>query len=228
MKYSVVFLLLTFVMSTALASSADPFSKWTLKGWKRVALATGDLNADGIDDAAIVLDKLPPQLKSNRLSLRRMLVLLGSADGFKKILSRDNLLPSAQQDNEPCWIDPLLEADALVISDSTLMLAFRYSTSCGSYDVSNERFNFQLEGERLKLAAYELYVASRNSGEIEEIKVDLLQGTLRKTYGENLFDESQKARVRWDQLGPQQPLYLDEMTLNCDPEKLGDEPAWCE
>ncbi len=215
-------------MSTSLASSADPFSKWTPKGWKRVALATGDLNADGIDDAAIVLDKLPPQLKSSRLPPRRMLVLLGSADGFKKILSRDNLLPSAQQDNEPCWIDPLLEADALVISASTLTLAFRYSTSCGSYDVSNERFNFQFEGERLKLATYDLYVASRNSGEIEEIKVDLLQGTLRKTYGENLFDDSQKARVRWEQLGQQQPLYLDDMSLNCDPEKLGDESAWCE
>lgn len=190
MKHSIGFLLFIFLTATAFATPPDPLSKWTPKGWKRIALATGDLNADGIDDAAIVLDKTSrSQNKAGRFPPRRMLVLIGAG---------------------------------------TLTLAFRQGTSCGSYDTSNEQFFYQLEGERLQLTGYELFQASRSSGEIEEIKVDYRQGTLRTSYGGNLFDDSQKARVRWEQLAVQLPLYLDEMSLNCDPEKVADMQSWCE
>lgn len=227
MKYSIA-LLLALVVTLAFAAPPDPLSKWTPKGWKQVALATGDLNADGIDDAAIVLDKLNPSPKAGRLPPRRMMVLLGTSNGHKKILSRDDLLPSAYQEDAPCWIDPLLEPKALEISASTLTLAFHHSTSCGSYDTSTEKFAFQLDGDRLELSAYELFQTSRSSGDIEEFKVDYLHGTLRRSYGENLFDESQKAIVKWEVLGRLEPMYLDEMSLNCDPEKLADLEDWCE
>lgn len=229
MKHSIGFLLLTFAITTAFATPPDPLSKWTPKGWKRIVLATGDLNADGIDDAAIVLDKIShSQNKAGRFPPRRMLVLLGTTGGFKKILSRDDLLPSAYQEDAPCWLDPLLEPNAVLIKASTLALALHQGTSCGSYDISNEQFFYQLEGERFQLTGYELFLASRSSGEIEEIKVDYRQGALKTSYGENLFDDTQKARVRWQPLTVQLPLYLDEMSLNCDPEKVADMQNWCE
>lgn len=227
MKYSIA-LLLTVAATTAFAAPADPFSKWTPKGWKRIALATGDLNADGMEDAAIVLDKINRSPKAGRLPPRRMLVLLSTPTGLKKILSRDDLLPSAYQEDAPCWLDPLLEPGALEISAGTLTLVFHHGTSCGSYDTSTEKFAFQLEGSRFQLTAYDLFQASRSSGDIEQIKVDYVLGSLRTSYGENLFDESQQANTKLDELQNTVPLYLDEMSLNCDPEKVADMENWCE
>ena len=228
MNHSIVFFLLAFLTSSALATQPDPFSKWTPKGWKRTALAVGDLNADGVDDVAIVLDQTSRSKKAARLPPRRMLVLLGDSAGYKKLLSRDDLLPSAQQEEGSCWIDPLLEPDAVTIKAGVLTLAFREGVSCGSYDISNEQFVFHLEAERLRLTSYDLFVASRSSGEIEEMLVDFRQATLRRSYGRNLFDESQQARVRWEQLLNPLPMYLDDMSLNCDPEKVDDLQNWCE
>jgi hypothetical protein len=54
------------------------------------------------------------------------------------------------------------------------------------------------------------------------------QGTVKTADGESLFDDTQKARVRWEPLTIQLPLYLDEMSLNCDPEKVADMRSWCE
>lgn len=227
MKYSIA-LLLSLAVTTAFATPPDPFSKWTPKGWKRVALATGDLNADGIEDAAIVLDQINRSRKVGRLPPRRMLVLLSTPTGLKKTLSRDDLLPSAYQEDAPCWLDPLLEPNALLISAGTLTLTFHHGTSCGSYDTSTEKFAFQLEGARLQLSSYELFLASRSTGDIEQIKVDYVLGSLQTSYGENLFDESQKANTKLEVLQNKVPLYLDEMSLNCDPEKVTDMENWCE
>ncbi|MCR2746131.1 hypothetical protein [Limnobacter parvus] len=227
MKYSIA-LLLTLAVTTAFATPPDPFSKWTPKGWKRIALATGDLNADGMEDAAIVLDQIKRLPKVGRLPPRRMLMLLSTPAGLEKALSRDDLLPSAYQEDALCWLDPLLEPDAVKIAEGTLTLAFHHGTSCGSYDTFTEKFAFRLEGARLQLSAYELFQASRSSGDIEQIKVDYVLGSLRTSYGENLFDESQKANTKVEVLQNTVPLHLDEMSLNCNPEKVADMENWCE
>jgi hypothetical protein len=210
------------------SQSIDVFSKYLPKGWVQVVRVNGDLNADGIPDAVLVYDKPSASPKPKALPPRRMVVVVSTPMGFKKIFSRDNLLPSPFQPQYPCWSDPLRVQNAVSIDSGILTLAFQMVMSCDGQETSIERFKFQIEDSRFRLIAYERSDTSQLTGEVMELIFDYLKGTRKELQGKNLFDESSQAKMTQEPISLESAYYMDNISLDCDPFDPMETEGWCQ
>lgn len=207
----------------ALAASPDPVGEALPQGWKQLARVAGDLNRDGRDDLVLVAEQTDPaRFKKNsglgapvlNLNPRRLLVLLATPSGFKPILSRDGLLPSANDEDSPCLADPLEDGGGVAIERGNLVIAKQTWMSCGGWGVTQEKFTLRLEGARFRLIGYDVLEFSRNTGEQSELSVNYLSGKKKITQGATA-DGSTQPKVTWDRLSPRRAVFLDEMSLDC-------------
>jgi hypothetical protein len=235
MKLAIISLLI-FLATPAFSGVSDPYANWIPKGWDIIALETGDLNRDGIDDAVLVVEEAnPANLKRNRespgadilnLNPRRLIILFNTSGGFKEILSRDGLLPSENEENNPCLADPL-DGKGVSINRGNLVIELQTWLSCGSYGVTNEKFTFRLEDTRFRLIGYDYSEFSRSSGEQSEFSINYLTGKIKMTEGLNVFKDS-KPKVSWKNLPPKRNFYLDEMPLVCAATNPAHKDNWCQ
>jgi hypothetical protein len=222
-------LALVLVSAPAFSESSSVFNDWIPKDWKLVATAIGDLNQDGMEDAVLVLEQTnPANLVSNEslgasvlnLNPRRLLILFKTSEGYREILSRDHLLPSQNDADDPCLADPLLEEGGISISDGKIFIRLGSWSSCGSYGVTHETFTFRFESARFRLIGYDYSDFSRNSGEASEDSVNYLTGKRKRTTGQNEFEESTenaKPAVLWSKISGKREFYLDKMIFECNP-----------
>lgn len=230
------FLLLAFLVAPAFAASPDPISKWLPNGWKLIAHKTGDLNRDGIDDVVLVTEETnPANFKENpeplgpkilNLNPRRLIILLNSPNGLKEILSRDDLLPSENEENMGCLADPL-ENGGISIVGGNLAIELQMWLSCGSYGVTHETFTFRLQGTRFHLIGYDRSESSRSTGERSEFSTNYLTGKKKITTGLNDFEDS-KPKVSWKRLSAKRAFFLDELSLYCDTYDPAQKDNWCQ
>lgn len=130
------------------------FSEWIPKGWKLIAHKSGDLNRDGLDDVVLVAEQTDPaKFRKNNESLgastlnlnpRRLIILFKTPNGFRKMLDRDNLLPSEHNEDVPCMADRL-DGGGVSIKRGNLEIGLHTWLSCGSYGVTHETFTFRSE-----------------------------------------------------------------------------------
>lgn len=219
------------------ASRADKaLDRHVPPGWRLLSSVSGDLDGDGREDAALVLETTDaarrrdnPGLGAPVLNLnpRRLLVLLQVGPDERVLLRRDGLLPSEHDAESPCVADPL-DGGGVEMPPGRLVLALQHWTSCGSYGAGREQFIFRLEGTRLRLIGHERSEFSRASGEQTEISTNLLTGQRKTVEGLNAFERRGVARTRWQRLGPQAPVFLDTLDraqLAC--EASAPSPVWC-
>ena len=229
-------LLLAFLAAPAFAGTPDAFAQWVPNGWKLKSHHTGDMNRDGIDDVVLVTEETDPaNFKKNpeplgpetlNLNPRRLIILLSSPNGLKEVLSRDNLLPSQNEENMACLADPL-ENGGLSIVRGSLVIELGTWLSCGSYGVAHETFTFRLQGTRFHLIGYDRSESSRSTGERSEFSTNYLTGKKRITTGLNDFRDS-KAKVSWKRLPAKRAFFLDEIFLYCDTADPAQKDNWCQ
>jgi hypothetical protein len=222
-------LALVFFATPVFSEPSSTFNAWIPKGWKLIATATGDLNRDGVEDAVLVLEQTnPANLISNEsfgasvfnLNPRRLLVLFKTPEGYRKILSRDNLLPSENDADAPCLADPLIGEGGISISEGKFFIRLVSWLSCGSYGVVHEIFTFRFESTRFRLIGYDYSGFSRSTGEASEDSVNYLTGKRKRTTGQNIFEDSatnSKPEVSWSNISGKREFYLDKMTFDCNP-----------
>jgi len=229
-------LLLAFLTAPAFAVPPDPFAHWVPHGWKLIAHKWGDLNRDGVDDVVLVTEKIdsanfkknPEPLGPEILNLnpRRLVILLKSSDGLQEILSRDDLLPSPNEENMGCLADPI-ENGGGSIARGNLVIELQAWLSCGSYGVTNEKFIFRFDGARFRFVGYDHSEFSRSTGDQSEFSINYLTGKKKITTGLNAFEDS-KPKIVWKNLRTKRAFFLDEMFLYC----YADDPAqidsWCQ
>ncbi len=183
MKYVTIALL--FVSAPAFSKSLTSFDGWIPSGWKFISTTTGDLNKDGIEDAVLVLEKMDTaNLKPNNalgvsilnVKPRRLLVLLKTHGTYRKILNKDNLLPSENDEDSPCLEYPLIEQGGISIRSGKLAITLGAFLGCGSYGVNRRTFTFRLENTRLRLIGYDYSEFSRSSGAASEHSINYLTG----------------------------------------------------
>lgn len=227
----VVIYLFIFFGTTA---DADDYSRWVPEGWRLDRAVTGDLDKDGVADVVLVLQENDqgnrvrneglgaPELDTNP---RRLVVLLKSSNGLRKIAESSRLLPPENDADSPCLADPL-EEGGVRIERGLLIIDLHYWLSCGSWSVSHSTFTFRFEKERFRLIGLDGYEYMRNSGERSETSTNFLTGKKKVTTGLNQFDESIKPNVSWERLPAMKPVYLDKMSGSCDAD---DQPQkWCQ
>lgn len=218
----------------AKAVEAQDYSRWVPKGWRVDRAVTGDLDGDGAQDVALVLQQNDrhkrvrnegmgaPQLDLNP---RRLLVLLRSPDGLRKAAENSRFLPPENDAELPCLADPL-EEGGVRIERGLLFIDLHQWVSCGSWSVSHSSFTFRLENGRFRLIGLDGYEFMRNTGERSETSTNFLTGKKKVTTGINEFDDSAKPRVSWERLPAMRPIYLDRMSGACDAD---DQPQkWCQ
>ena len=218
-----VTLTLLFVATSVFSESSASFDAWVPAGWKLILTATGDLNRDGIEDAVLVLEQTnPSNLKPNEglgvsvlnVNPRRLLILLKTPNGYRKVLSRDDLLPSENNEVSPCLDDPLLGEGGISVSSGRLIVDLRTWLSCGSWEVTHRTFTFRLENTRFRLIGYDYWEFARNTGERYEYSINYLAGKKKATTGLNEFEDS-TPKVLWSKISGKREFFLDEIVLDC-------------
>lgn len=226
---------LLFALSAAASCEAenpDPYAPWVAAGWKLLRSVTGDLDRDGRADAVLVLEQADPANRRKNdglgapelnLNPRKLVVLLQTASGLRKVADADQLLPSEHDDGSPCLGDPLYEG-GVRIAHGLLRIDLHYWMSCGSYGVTHRTFSFRYGGGRFRLIGADAWEFMRNSGARSEISINYLSGRKKVTTGLNEFEPSEP-KISWHNIRTQKAWYLDEMPPSCDAEDaLGE---WC-
>ena len=230
-----VALALVLVGTPAFSSTPSSFDVLIPAGWKLISTATGDLNRDGVEDVALVLEETnPSNIKPNdglgppvlNLNARRLLVLVGTSNGYRKAFSRDDLLPAENQEGMGCLDDPLNNGGVAIVGDK-LSIELQDWRSCGSYGVVKEKFTFRLQGTRFRLIGYDRSESSRSTGERSEYSTNYLTGKKKITTGLNDFHDP-KPEVYWKRLPSKSAFFLDEIFLHCDTVYAAQKDYWCQ
>lgn len=205
-------------------------------GWKVLLKLRNDLDRDGRKDQIILLEKDDPQnIKGNadagegvtaNFNPRRLLVLLNKGKSFQEIFRRDGLIPSASDERAPCIGDPL-NSGGISSDRNRLLIHFNWWFSCGSYETSDQIWDFRYEKQRFKLIRYEHAFFSRFDGQSTKHQFDLLNHR-KTTTSEKLTGDPSKPLVKRMTFKVNQEFHLDEMVLDCTRPEQGQRSAWCE
>lgn len=183
-------------------------------GWNLEATATGDLTGDGVNDTAMVVRRIDPtrivrneglgtpELDTNP---RQLLVFEKTASGFRQLAAANTVVPPAGTAESPCLEDPLVEG-GLSIARQVLSVQLNYWLSCGSWGASADIYKFKRMSGRFRLIGFDHTEFMRNSGQGEEVSVNLLTG--RKGTARYANDDSVPKRWRWSRIKPQR-IFLD-------------------
>ena len=206
-------LLLCIVILSAFASFAQSGKaapeSFVSKGWKIIATTKGDLNKDGTEDIAIVIeDTKKANFKKNEgmgspelnLNPRELLILFrDKAKGTYSLIEKtDSFIPEANDEENPCLADPLLENGDITIYKGVLVVDFNYWYSCGSSGVTHNTYTFRFQDNAFMLIGYDSYDFNRFSGDKDTISINFLTKKKSITSGENEFGEgTAKPKVVW-------------------------------
>lgn len=209
--YCVLILLLAFQ-----SVKAAEFDDWVPTGWKLHSANKGDINRDGAEDVALVLEQNDPvKIKPNsalgaeklNLNPRRLLVLFKSKSGYEQILTKDDYIPSQHNEEQPCLEDPVTE-DSIKIKNGILSVKFHKWLSCGGWGESTDEQKFRYMAEKFRLIGIEHSEFKRNSGEKFEHSINFLTGKVKTIVGLNEF-QSTKPKLIWSKLANKNFYYLD-------------------
>jgi len=203
------------------AKSVDSFVP---KGWKIITTAKGDLNKDGTEDVALVIEATDKEnfipnesMGSPTLNVnpRTLLVLFKyKPDGsFSLGAMQDTLIPEANDQEVPCLADPLLQDGGIFIVKGNLIVDFNYWLSCGSYGVSNKQYTFRYQDNGFALIGYDTSEYSRASGEMTTTSINFLIKKKSSTTGGNMFeDDKSKHKTDWETIKIDKLLTLTDIT----------------
>jgi len=115
------------------------------------------------------------------------------------------MIPPAGDESNQCLVDPLDEG-GISIARQSLKVNLHYWYSCGTWSVTSRTYTFKLQGQRFRLIGFDKMEFMRNSGEGEELSVNLLTG--RKSVNPFSNAESRPQPARWSTVKPP-VVYLD-------------------
>lgn len=206
------FLLFSTIISIAqnndpiIPTSGDAVKDFVPVGWKKAALASGDLNKDGMNDMVVIIENKSPlnfkvntALGSDTLNLnpRILLILFGTLNGSYTIgeINR-NFIPSPGDEESPCLADPLEEGGGIEIQKGVLKLKLQYWLSCGSWYVTKKIYSFRYQHNQFELIGYDVEDYHRSSGETTGKSINFSTKKKCEITGGNMFsDELNKPKT---------------------------------
>lgn len=194
-------------------------------GWQQIAQATGDLNKDGLEDRALIIENTSRDnfianeqgLGGDTLNLNpRMLLVLfrEQGKGYKLVEENTAFIPRPDDAESSCLADPLGETEKVTIRKGLLGLHFQYWYSCGSWYTSNHDYLFRFQNGRFELIGFDTDEMHRASGERSHYSVNFSTGKYSHTSGGNEFeDNGKKQETKWGVLKAPRKLTLRTMDL---------------
>jgi hypothetical protein len=148
------------------------------KGWKLETRADGDLNGDGLADAALVLRMTDPRNlvstdwdpEQKYDSNPRILAVLFArkGGGYNLAVANHEIIPRLENQNQE---DPF---DGVEIRRGTLRLRMHIFMSAGGWWMGNLAFTFRWQDGGFKLIGFNRNGVQRNTGETDSLSINFL------------------------------------------------------
>ena len=178
--------LLTFLLSCGIAFAEDlpttPVARAALvpTGWQVEAEASGDLDADGRLDLAMVLVREGVDLSikdKTAVGPRRLVIAFGTEDGFERVINNNQLIPPAD--------DPDMEDvfDGLKIAEGNLVLDLRLFAFAGGWSMWRKSFTFQWQDGAFALVLFDWTDVNRGTGQLTITTTDYAAKTVTTRHG---------------------------------------------
>lgn len=194
-------------------ATASDAAGFVPRGWRLEQRASGDLDADGRPDLALLLRGDDPALRiAGRMcddpfdTNPRILVIALAAPGggYRRVVANARLVP--RRDN-PCATD-WIEEGSLGIGRGGVSLHLYRMMSAGGWSSGTTRFTFRWRDQALRLIGFDYTHVARNSGETAGIGINYLTRRVRTETGRI---DADRGKVRWTALAPAPLLTIDEI-----------------
>ena len=206
------------------AASAEGFVP---QGWVLEALASGDLNRDGIADLAFVVRQNEPRNVIDHPGLGespfdtnpRILAVAfrdAPAGGYTLQVENHTLVPRREN---PAQADPFGEDNGgIAIERSVLKVRLHLFMNAGGWEMFSSTHSFRHRNGQFELIGYDRDTIHRGSGETRGVSVNYLTRRMKITTG---TIESDDTKVAWRTMPQHRPLTLDTVGdgLDFEPER---------
>lgn len=191
------------------------------ENWKIIIQEKGDLNKDGLEDVALVIEEENPQnFRHNEklgrdtlnLNLRNLMVLFKKKDAsFERIvLNNSGFIPSEDDAMATCLMDPLAEG-FVKIEKGLLKIQFHYWLSCGSWSVNNVIYTFRYQNSHFELIGFDHNEFHRASGDESSSSINFSTKKKSTTTGGNVFGETDlEPETRWSDIKQEELIRLED------------------
>ena len=170
------------------------------KNWKILSTANGDLNKDGIDDLALVIENTETKyLKFNDGRLGRDTINLNPrilAIYFKN--TTGHLIKKAQYNefiilqDSPTMDEPFDGIE--ILKNGVLKIDFHFWYSAGSWNMSNHTYKFRFQNDKFELIGYDSNNRHRGTGETIDYSINF--STRKMNISKTIIDENDIERTK--------------------------------
>lgn len=153
-------------------------------GWQIEAEASGDFDADGCLDVALVLAGSGLNLAAEAEALvgpRLLVIAFGAEGGYDRVLTNNQFIPPADDPD----MDDIFDAtsDALRVADGNLVLDLRRFSWAGGWNMWTKTYTFHWREGGFVLALFDWSNVDRSTGEITLTTADYTAQTIKTTHG---------------------------------------------
>jgi len=149
-------------------------------GWQVEAEASGDLDADGRLDLALVLVGADVDLSIENKTLvgpRRLIIAFGAEGGYERVISNNQFIsPTDDPDIEDVF-------DLLAISDGNLVVDLRLFAFVGGWSMWRKSFTFHWKNDAFALALFDWTDVNRATGELTITTAEYVADTITTRHG---------------------------------------------
>jgi hypothetical protein len=148
------------------------------KNWKIEAKVTGDLNRDGLSDAALVLHmespsnviatSWDPDLKYDTNPRMLVVVFARKGGGYELAAADHKLIPRLENPNQD---EPF---DEVKIAAGTLRVTMHLFLSAGGWRMGGSSYTFRWQQDAFRLIGFDRDSVTRNTGDTEEVSINYL------------------------------------------------------
>jgi hypothetical protein len=174
--------------------------------WKLETQAGGDLNGDGLPDAALVLLMTDPnnlvpyswdQNQKYDTNPRVLVVVFArKGGGYELAMANHRLIPRNENQNQD---DPL---DEIAIRNGVLRAKLRLFMSAGGWWMGNVGYTFRWQQGSFRMIGYDRDGVTRNTGETDRVSINYLTRTKLVEFGNIDGSTASSRRLRL----PRKPL----------------------
>lgn len=162
--------------------SAGALQKFVPHDWEILSQAKGDLNQDGKEDIALLI-----QAKNKHQHKRKLLILLKTDQQLQLKLSQ-HIPKWTYRANEPCAEDAL-DDSSLNIKNQRLELLFNSMSSCSNTYGLITTYSFKLNQNHFHLIGYDSSYLDKITGQQDEISINFLTRKAKLSTTPNIFAE---------------------------------------
>lgn len=165
-------------------------------GWALEQQAMGDLNADGVEDTALIMRALDPAnivehdgFGMNPYDTNPLMLVVGFGrpeGGYDLALADHGLIP--RPDN-PVMADVVGEAAPMEIARGALKVSLHRWASAGSWSMSNTTYTLRWRDGAFRLIGFDDTNIHRGSGELVQRSINYLTGRMSVGAGSISSDE---------------------------------------